>query len=380
MADKEIADKMIKARATLLLDMPFFGALSLRLRLVPMSDQIRQEFIAHNNKPTLGVDGICIYYDEEFIRSLTLNLTRSVIAHEVGHCVFEHIIRRGNRNPDKWNRAGDFKVNQMLVEAGMEIGPEWLRDQAYDNMHTDQIYDLLSDNPNGSSKGLCEIMDSKLDSAQQKEMQNEWKIAGIQAANAALGQSQGSTKSFLKKFLNEIIVDKINWGNFLIQWVKHRSKEEYTWMRANRRFIHTGLYLPSMHSFKFGKIVVVLDTSGSIWQSLLERFIAHIKDIRNIVRPSETIYIECDTDIRRVKTFTLEDEFQISKIRGGGGTCFRPPFEYLDKNNIEPECMVYLTDGYGYFPDSAPLYPVLWAMTTGVVPPFGEYIRIPAGE
>ena len=48
---------------------------------------------------------------------------------------------------------------------------------------------------------------------------------------------------------------------------------------------------------------------------------------------------------------------------GGGGTRFEPVFDHIaaDTEHDTPECLIYLTDGLGSFPDREPDYPVLWA-------------------
>jgi predicted metal-dependent peptidase len=67
----------------------------------------------------------------------------------------------------------------------------------------------------------------------------------------------------------------------------------------------------------------------------------------------------------------------LNKPKGGGGTSFIPPFEYLEKNGIDPKCVIYLTDGYGTFPSESDVkVPTMWLMTTDVEPPFGECVRL----
>ena len=49
---------------------------------------------------------------------------------------------------------------------------------------------------------------------------------------------------------------------------------------------------------------------------------------------------------------------------GGGGTSFKPVFDYIDDNNIDPECVVYLTDGYGDQSSFTTTHETVW-LTTG---------------
>ena len=67
------------------------------------------------------------------------------------------------------------------------------------------------------------------------------------------------------------------------------------------------------------------------------------------------------------------------KPAGGGGTDFRPPFAWVEEQEIRPACLIYLTDLRSrYFP-RPPDYPVLWAATTGRTAPFGETLRLRPG-
>ena len=67
--------------------------------------------------------------------------------------------------------------------------------------------------------------------------------------------------------------------------------------------------------------------------------------------------------------------------KGGmhGGTDFRPPFVYVAEHpEIEPSCLIYITDGYGSAPRNPPPYPVLWILTSdGTKPaPWGWELRL----
>lgn len=121
--------------------------------------------------------------------------------------------------------------------------------------------------------------------------------------------------------------------------------------------------------------VVVSDDSGSISDKVLSAMSAEINGIRASVRPQQTMHISCDAAINHEQMFEPDDDF-VMVSKGGGGTDFHPPFERIEELGLKPDCLVYLTDGYGPFPDQEPQYPVLWCMTTDVVPPWGDYVRI----
>jgi predicted metal-dependent peptidase len=62
-----------------------------------------------------------------------------------------------------------------------------------------------------------------------------------------------------------------------------------------------------------------------------------------------------------------------SEVTGGF-----PVFDYLRENGLEPDALVYLTDGLGSFPREAPKFPVIWG---NIYPeskfPFGDVVDIP---
>lgn len=371
----EVTRQLTRARAQLIIDQPFFGQLALRLRLVETL-----------SVSTLAVDGKSIFYNPEFVASMSLPLTKSALAHEVMHCVFEHFGRRGDRHPMKWNIAGDYVINLVLRDSGFEIGKGWLLNIKYADMTTDQVYALLPDNsteghdesneqgpgPGEPGGPLDEVLPGDPNDV-QTEM-TDWKIATIQAIQATKGC--GKLSNSLERFIEVLTTPQVNWREQLRRFVNQTSKDDYTWMRPNRRYVTHGFCLPSAYSENMGEITVAIDTSGSITQEMLNAFGAEITAIVQSVRPSKTTVIYCDARINHVDQFGPGEDLWFT-LHGGGGTSFKPPFEYVSKYTLAPVCLIYLTDMYGEFPDE-PEYPVLWCATSDVEGPFGQTIYINA--
>lgn len=382
MNSDEITKKLTKARATLIIEQPFFGTLALRLKLVKKDPEW---WAGHGmGTGTMAVDGRSIYYSERFVEDTPLDELRSAVAHEVGHCVFEHMTRRNERDPKGWNIAGDFVINQMLADAGFKIGSTWIQpNPAFKGLSTDAIYNLLPKDGGKGGQGSNphdHCFDGDPDgggengkSADAESEANDWKIATVQAASAA--KAQGKLPKDLERFIDELVNPKVDWRARLWHLATERARDDFSWMRPNRRLAGQGIFLPGMYSETVGTMVAAIDTSGSIDQATLNAFGSEIAAIRDHVRPKEMIVIYCDAAVNHVDRFTPEDPMQF-KMHGGGGTDFRPPFKWLDERGIEPVSFMYLTDMMGSFPEHAPNYPTIWCATTNAEGPFGDTVHI----
>lgn len=373
MKNTKAFEHLTRARTSLLLDHFFFGRLALYLKLVERTDI-----------PTLAVDGKHIFYNPEFVLTLNSDLTKSAIVHEVGHCMFEHMVRRGGREPKLWNIAGDYAINEIIKTAGFALGKGWLWDAKYKGMSAEHIYDLLKQEQDEKGDGeapgagepgggLCDIQDGGSSQAEMAEQAMEWKIATSQAAQMA--KQNGKLPKGLERFIEEQGTPQVPWREVLAQFITQLAKDDYAWSRPNRKFLGQGLYMPSLYSERMGEIAVVIDTSGSIDQPTLNAFGDEIKAIVASVRPTKTTVIYCDAAINHVDEFGADDDLQF-KMHGGGGTDFRPPFMMYDEREDKPVALVYLTDMYGSFPREEPEFPVLWCATTDQQGPFGETLRI----
>lgn len=356
--------KLSIARSRLLLDHPFFGVLSLRMQLVEDA-----------NVPTLAVDGRSIFYNPDFIMSLEENLCVSAIAHEVMHPALDHMYRRNGRDPRKWNVACDYAANLILRDACLPIAPGWLCSPAYRDMSAEQIYEAL---PDDDGKGGPQPQDQMLppppgaDGESQEDLEVEWKLATVQAAKIAKGR--GDLPASIKRLLDDVLTPPIPWKDVLSAFMTERIKDDYSWRRPNPYYAHTGIYLPVRDGVGMGEVVIALDTSGSV-ASVLDEFGSTVKDILNATAPLRVHVVYCDAAVNRVNTFDRGQEVTFEAV-GGGGTDFRPVFDYVRDQGIRPACLLYLTDMYGAFPDSPPEYPTLWCATSDVPAPFGDVIRI----
>ena len=152
---------------------------------------------------------------------------------------------------------------------------------------------------------------------------------------------------------------------------------DYSWMRPNRRHVWSGLYLPGITSEGVGEIAIAVDCSGSVSARQLGLFNAEIQSILAGQRPLLVHVLYFDAAVQKAETYQAGQPISLSPT-GGGGTDFRPCFDWLRERGIVPQTLVFLTDLCGTFPNEAPPYPVIWASTENRRAPFGEVVSMEA--
>ena len=205
-----------------------------------------------------------------------------------------------------------------------------------------------------------------------------WDEAMHQALNIA--RAEGKVPGQVEKTIQSAHASTLDWRTLLRRYMTDTAKRDYTWSRPNRRFIDSGLYLPAMHSEAIGTIVILLDTSGSIYSYLetLASFWTEVREIAHELNPERVIVLQVDTRVTDVAEYASEDLPEELEAKGGGGTDFRPGFAWIEAEGIEPACCLYFTDmECSSYPEAEPPFEVLWA---NYGPPPSEWNREPWGE
>lgn len=379
-------DKILKARTDLILYQPFFGSLALRLSLVE-----------DNSFETAGVDGTSMFYNSEFIQSLSFRETVGLVAHEVMHVALGHIWRIDKRDCKRWNIATDYTINENLKASGFTLPEGALIDSQYNDLAAEEIYSRL---PKGGGKskpgkgksgssgklgqagqstqsdagksdpGKCGSCIPAKDKATAKEMKATWTAAISQAVIL----SKGNLPSSMKKQLDELLNPSVPWHVLLRDFVEKTARNDYDWTRPSRRYIHRGFMLPSLVSEELPEIVIAVDTSGSIDRKALNHFASEASNVLGVYDTTIRV-IYCDTKVHKEEVFTKADLPMKMKPVGGGGTEFKPVFDYVNKKGYTPACLIYFTDMYGDFPKQEPDYPVMWLTATeNKTAPFGHTV------
>ena len=203
---KKASEILSVCRRDVLTKYPFIGSIALRMEMVPVRD-IRVR--------TACTDGNSVYFDIEFLSSLTREEQTFVLAHEVWHAVMMHLVRIQNRNPELFNIATDKEVNYMLQKDGFVAPKELLfPTKEEEGKCAEEIYEML-----------LKKMKNKQQQQQQQQQQNDMGdgSSGSNRSNSRQNKNGNSSNSNRQPNQNGSQSDKNGnkTGEFKGQFDKH---------------------------------------------------------------------------------------------------------------------------------------------------------------
>ena len=399
--DAAAKEKLVTARIGLLLRAPFFGNLATRMNLINADEWC----------PTAATDGRHFYYNSEFVNNLPLKQLEFLVGHEVLHAVYDHMGRRGNRDPKLWNIADDYCVNWDLVEqrVGDKI-PVALYDSKYKGMSAEEVYDDLYENADKINIDdlMKRLLDEHLDGnpmdgdgdgeggdkpgngrprlteQEKKEIRDEVKEAVLAAAQAS---GAGNLPGGVKRMIKDLIEPVMDWRELLQQQIESTVKSDFTWARPSRRSWHMDAVMPGMKPGEQIDVVIGIDASGSITDKDLKAFLSEIKGIMEAYDEYRITVLGWDTEVHNVETYTSDNLEDIANFQpgGGGGTDPHCVWKYLQDNDIEPKKLIMFTDFcfFGWSPDEVEQYcDTVWIIKGNKTaePEFGVYAHYEDAE
>ncbi|MCU0658703.1 MAG: VWA-like domain-containing protein [Polyangiaceae bacterium] len=361
-AERMVSGSLMRLRG----ESPFFSVLSLFA-----------EFRASEEVATAATDGKVILYNPGFLESLPRKQMDAVILHEVLHAALMHALRRGHRDPQRWNIAADIVVNGIIgQQKKWELPPDAIREPSLEDRSVEEIYELLqSRHSEHNLHCLISHAGSPPGSEGQRrqlELEEHWKRALRQAEVVARNTSQGKLPVGVERLLLQLGQGEIPWTSILWRFLI-RTPSDFSGF--DRRFLHQKLYLESLEADQL-RVFVAIDTSGSIQGKQLTLFLNEIRSILGAYPHLQGELYYADAEL--YGPFSIEEETQRPRPVGGGGTSFCPFFERIERQHFAEGLCIYLTDGFGTFPPAPPSLPVLWVVTPGGLPaaqfPFGEVV------
>jgi predicted metal-dependent peptidase len=419
--------KLAAARARLVLDRPFIGALALHLDFRPADARWCE---------TLATDARHVYFNPAFVEAVPFAELQFWLAHEALHCALGHFARRSHRVRRRWDVACDHAVNLMLRDDGLVLPAGALADPAFRGLSAEEIYPLVpedtcersfdrhaferddagtglpgflgerripaarssgpvSPSADGRGEQVPEGADDAWDDAgvagrrhrpggadaarapegagDPLALEQLWKSRLAAAAQAA--REAGRLGASWLRHLEQLIEPALPWRALLARHVYTVAREDYSFQRPPRR--EGAALLPRLARGAI-RLVAVLDTSGSITGEELAEFAGELDALKSQVSAHLTVHA-CDERLADGGPWTFDAWQPLAlpaEIPGGGGTRFTPVFEWIEAEAVAPDLLIYFTDAQGEFPEAPPPYPVLWLVKGRAPVPFGERVQL----
>ena len=356
--------------------------------------------------PTAVTNGKDVYFGRNFVDGLNDSDLRGVIIHEAKHKMYRHLLTwkyLSKINHTKANMACDFVINAEIIDESEQsnkfitLPKGGLYDPKFKGMDSSQVFYLLPDyiagvggigdgSGNGGMEGITKGFDEHdwdgaegLNDAEKADLLKEIDQAIRQGAILA-----GKVGGNINRSFNDLMSAKVNWKDALREFISSicQGKDDSTWRKPNRRWLQHDIYMPSTISETTGRIVVAVDTSGSIFGEILTRFLSEVASIMENVNPEQVDLIYWDSEVAGHEVYGLNDADKMrtsTKPKGGGGTTPSCITKYMRKHKIDPVCAIVLTDGYvGNDWGGSWNCPVLWCIAGNSLTnaPNGQTIHI----
>jgi predicted metal-dependent peptidase len=369
--DEEAIKKLVTAKIRLLLTQPFFGNMAARLILVNGDAWLS----------TAATDGRHFYYNSKFILSLDDAQNVFLFGHEILHNAWDHMDRNEGRRPDIANIACDYAVNGDLIQnrIGKVIDQvPILHETKYYGWSMEQIYADLMENAEridlpklagmvlddhldvededgegaGSGKGKAGGKDGKgkgrpkpLTKEERDEIKAEVRDSIRQSAAAC---EAGDIPAGIQSMLDDWNESKIDWREMITASIQGQVKSNFTFQRPSRKGWELDAILPGMEPEPTVNVHVAVDMSGSMTTEMGKEIFGEIHGIMEQYTDYKVTIWTFDTQVYGLKEFTQYngDELKDYMPAGNGGTEFSVNWDFMKENEIEPDILLFFTDGY----------------------------------
>ena len=343
---------------------------------------------------TAGTNGTWVRYNPQFCEPLTDEELFGLVLHESCHVVMMHMWRREGRDPRIWNYANDALINAyiksrgwQLPKGGVHLG--WVKEEhsseyVYNKLKEQQQEQQKSKGGSGSGDGdeaddgMGGGFDGKGDLEDAQDDATRVDMEATIVASAKMAKDCGQGSSMIDRVLERVGEPMVRWQDVCRSMMTESCAADYTYTRPSRRFIGSGLYLPSLRSDALGGLAIGFDTSGSMGPKECNQIAAEIQAIVDDLQPSFVEVVYCDYHVTHTERFERDEPLKLQP-KGGGGTRFQPVFEHFAETGEHYCGMIYFTDMEGDLREcEEPPFPMIWADIGYSHPqePFGTRVKV----
>jgi len=333
--------------------------------------------------PTAYTDGVNKKYGRAFIEKLEDDELRALVVHENLHIALKHIQRfkkEWEDDPMLLNASADYVVNDIICNLEdknfLRLPQGGLYDNKYHNWSVREVMNDLKQKQKQGQQPQSSMDEHDFESGEmgengqpmsaedQKQLSKE-----IDRALREGGILAGRLGAKVPRNITDLLEPKVDWKTVLRDFIMSQMKgtDEYTWRKYNKRLVANDIYMPSMEDERVGELTIAIDTSGSIGENELNAFTSELVSICSVSTPEKVRILWWDTEVHGEQTFDESQYDNIAKLikpQGGGGTDLSCVVNHINKENINSQAIIVLTDGYFSTPEWNTAIPTLF-VTTG---------------
>lgn len=392
MVSLTIEESISKLKINLIRRRPFYGVILMKLNELRESDAI----------DIASTDGNTIFYNREYMESLTESERNFYLLHQLYHCIFMHPTRMVNKDSKVANIAADYLVNYyidmekeefrrnqimitppkdaLMVESQEDkdllekLSFEQLYEILYKNMKKQEQNKNIDDNIESNGEGKSGLgkninyQNVKEDLIRPKNVQKtssnmrriiqESIITNKMQGNKSMGDMPGN----LLRKIEDLIGTRLPWHKYLRRYLSNIASDDLSFDTPDKNHIYRELILPGPYEDenRLEDILFVIDTSGSISDDDLNNFMTQAYNICNDFNATGKV-IFFDSIVQDI--FDIDkDNFKKARPAGGEGTNVDSAFSYIRDKKLKYICAVVLTDGYFPRPNIL-IRNVIWCLT-----------------
>jgi len=345
--------------------------------------------------PTAGTNGTWVRYNPAFCDPLTDEELFGLVLHESCHIVMMHMWRREGRDMRLWNVANDALINAYIKSRGWQLPKggvhlNWVKEEhsseyVYNKLKEQQQQQQQKSKGSGSGDGEPEDdgmgaggFDGQGDLEDAQDDATRVDMEATIVASAKMAKDCGQGSSMIDRVLERVGEPMVRWQDVCRSMMTESCAADYTYTRPSRRFIGSGLYLPSLRSDALGGLAIGFDTSGSMGPKECNQIAAEIQAIVDDLQPAFVEVVYCDYHVTHTERFERDDPL-VLQPKGGGGTRFQPVFEHFAESGEHYCGMIFFTDMEGDLREcEEPPFPMIWADIGYSHPqePFGTRVKV----
>lgn len=340
---------------------------------------------------TANTDGLNIRFNPNFFMALDRDEQLFLLQHEAWHVALLHMVRLNGRKPEKWNIAADYVINDLLVKNGFKMPQGGKHDPQYRDMSTEQVYDLLPDDPQQEQAFDMDLVQAEGPGKPEdgpgggsggsgaptpEELEHQIADILVRASiqSKMAGDKPGSIPGDVEIFLDGYLNPKLPWDKILRKYMNSMCKDDYTWRRPNRRYFPDH-YLPTMYSEGLMDIAEAIDASGSVSDDDFHRYVSETRQIIKKFKPKKLTLIQFDAQLKSVDELHSVGDLKKVNFTGRGGTWIKPVIDWAIEN--KPQLLLIFSDGYFNHVPQDPGIPIIWIIHNNpkFTAPYGKVIH-----